>query len=80
MKWVHVTRLLLPHTLTSGRSPAEVVADMDASLPEGGYLPGVYRQFSIPSEPVDERLVCPKQAWRCCRLRSSLGMWTWSES
>ena len=40
MEWVHVVRLLLPLTLTSGRSPAEVVANMDACLPEGGCTRG----------------------------------------
>ena len=35
MQWLHVTRLLLPLTLATGRAPAEAVSDMDASLPPG---------------------------------------------
>lgn len=35
MQWVHVTRILLPLTVATGRTPTEAVADMDASLPEG---------------------------------------------
>jgi hypothetical protein len=39
MQWVHVTRILLPLTVATGRTPSEVVAEMDASLPNGE-LPG----------------------------------------
>lgn len=85
MKWVHVVRLLLPLTLTSGKSPAAVVADMDASLPEGRYTPACGVAFMqcppscVPSEPTRTPRL-PQQAWGCCCLRFNLGVLIWSES